>query len=109
MNLYDENASIYPIDPSRTDLVKEFKAHIRGPYSEELRRVLHRMRTMPLKGRHVLVVRVPFREWVVGRLSGERGKPVAIDESQVFRSLDEAEWAVFKLRWQELTGRALEL
>ncbi|MGI9332496.1 MAG: hypothetical protein ACR2RL_05000 [Gammaproteobacteria bacterium] len=108
MHTYDPGASIYTIDPTRTDLAAEFKANIRGPHSEELRRVLHRMRTTPLAGRYCVIVKEPFKEWIVGRLSGKRGEPPEIFEDRVFTSLDDVEWEVFRLRWLQLTGKALK-
>lgn len=109
MQPYDPADAVYPIDGRRTDLAAEFKARIRGPHSAELARVLQRMRTAPLAGRYVLVVREPFRAWVLGRLTGERGAPVQVFEDQVFHSLDAAEWAIFAMRWREMTGVSLDL
>ena len=102
MQPYDERTAIYPVDPARTDLAREFRDNVRGPHGEDLRRVLHRMRSGPLAGKYVLVVRRPGREWVLGQLGPRRGDPVRIHEDQVFHSLDDAEWAVFKRRWQDL-------
>jgi hypothetical protein len=108
MYVYDGATAHYPVDGSHADLAAEFRSAIRGPHSDALRRVLQRMRAGPLAGKYVAVVRVPFREWVIGRLSGERGKPVEIVDGTVYRSLDALEWDVFRLRWKELTGVDLE-
>jgi hypothetical protein len=35
--------------------------------------------------------------------------PVIPVPGSFFHTLEEAEWAVFKLRWKDLTGRALPL
>ena len=35
--------------------------------------------------------------------------PIEVIEDQVFDSLKAAEWAVFKRRWERLTGRALDI
>ena len=43
------------------------------------------------------------------QLSGERGKPVTFHPETIFRTVEEAEWHVFKLRWKAMTGRDLEL
>ena len=48
----------------------------------------------------------PFREWKLARHGG-RKRPIEIYPNQVFHSREEAEWAVLKLRWQELTGEEL--
>ena len=99
--------SHYPIDPTRVDLAREFQANPLGPHRAELARVVTRMRWGELAGRYVLVTRVPHREWVLGRLSGRRGVDVALLEDEVFTSRAEAEWAVFRRRWREITGEAL--
>ena len=99
--------SHYPVDPARVDLAREFKARPFGPHSPALARLVTRMRWCEVAGRHVLVTRVPHREWVLGRLSGERGRDLELLPDQVFTSRAEAEWAVFKLRWRAITGETL--
>ena len=101
--------SHYPIDPTRTDLAREFKINPLGPHSAALQRIVTRMRWNELEGRYVLVTRIPHREWVLARLSGQRGVDVALMEDRVFTSLAAAEWAVFKLRWEAITGAALDI
>jgi hypothetical protein len=105
----DPNAARYRIDPQRTDLAQEFRAHIRGPYSDELQRVLHRMRWGPVAGRWQLFVLDPGRRWALVQMPAERGEKVRIFEDCTFDSLEEAEWHVFKLRWQNLTGSELKV
>lgn len=109
MHVYDSRDSIYPVDATRTDLALEFRENIRGPHSEALRRVLHRMRTTALAGRYCAIVKEPFESWVIGRLSGVRGQPPEVFEQRVFTDLDELEWEVFRLRWKQLTGTDLEV
>lgn len=109
MQPYDPAMSVWPVDPARLDLAREFKANIRGPHSEDLRRLLYRMRTGPLAGKHMLLVIEPYRQWAIGRLGSQRGAPITRVDNRVFTSLNDAEWAVFELRWRELTGQALEL
>ena len=109
MHVHEPADSIFPIDSARTDLALEFKANPRGPHVEELRRVLHRMRTTALRGRYCAIVKEPFESWVIGRLSGVRGEPPEIFDERVFTNLDEIEWEVFRLRWKQLTGRELEV
>ena len=78
-------------------------------HSPGLQRVLNVMRGGPKAGKYVLVTREPFRRWVLARLSEERGGPIEIMEGHEFTDLKEAEWTVFKLRWQERTGQTLDL
>ena len=103
-------AAHWRVDPSRLDLVEEFRRKPRGPHGDELQKLLHRMRWSgdpEASGRYVLVVKEPGRRWVLGRLSRVRGKPIEILPNQVFTSIALAEWEVFKLRWEALTGTAL--
>lgn len=109
MQPYDSATAIWPVDADRLDLAREFKANIRGPHSEALRRLLYRMRSGPLAGKHVLLVVEPYRQWAIGHLGCARGAPIERVDERVFASLDAAEWAVFELRWRDLTGRDLKL
>ena len=101
--------SQYPIDPTRTDLAREFMANPMGPHSAALQRIVPRMRDTETAGRYVLVTRVPYKEWVLAQLSGQRGVDITLNEDQVFTSIEDGERAVFKLRWELITGTPLEL
>jgi len=101
-------AAHWPIDPSRQDLVEEMRARPRGPHSDDLQRLLHRMRWSLAGRRHVLVTLEPGRRWMLARLPGRRGAPVETFPNRVFTSMAEAEWAVFALRWEALTGQTLD-
>jgi hypothetical protein len=105
----DPNAARYRIDPERTDLALEFRRNIRGPYSDELQRLVHRMRWGPVAGRYQLFVLEPGRRWALARMPAERGQRVTVFHDVVFDSLEDAEWHVFKLRWKELTGSELKV
>jgi len=103
-------ASIYRIDPDRDrSFAEEFRACPVGHHSAGLQRILNLLRGEPLKGKYVLVVREPYREWALGRLSGERAKPVVMVKGKTYKTLEEAEWDVFKLRWEAATGQKLDL
>ncbi len=86
----------------------EFKAQPLGIPGPGLQRVLNLLRGGPKAGKYVLVVKVPFKRWVLGRLPAERGQPVEIFDKIEFTDLAAAEWEVFKLRWRESTGQDLE-
>jgi hypothetical protein len=100
---------MYPIDTNRKDLAREFKKNPFGPHSAELQRILNRMRWEPLKGKFVLVCTKPHKEWTLAELPGERGKPITMHPDQVFTSLADAEWAVFRKRWKRITGEELDI
>lgn len=104
------SAAHWPVDPSRLDLVEEFRRRPRGPHSDDLQKLLHRMRwsgDLASSGRYVLVVSEPGRRWVLARLPRERGRPIELLPNCVFASLAEAEWEVFKRRWEALSGTSL--
>jgi hypothetical protein len=46
---------------------------------------------------------------MLARMGERAGDPLEPVPGHVFRSRAEAEWAVFKLRWRELTGRDLPI
>lgn len=86
----------------------EFKANLLGLPSPGLQRVMNLLRGGPKAGKYVLIVREPFRRWVLGRMPEGRGKPFEILDGPEFTDLCVAEWAVFKLRWKAHTGTDLD-
>ena len=86
----------------------EFRADPLGIPGPGLQRVLNLLRGGPKSGKYVLIVKEPFRRWVLGRLPAERGQPVEVMEHIEFTDLADAEWTVFKLRWKAHTGQDLE-
>jgi hypothetical protein len=96
------------VDPARIDLALEFKAQPIGRHSAELQRILNLFRSGPVPGNYCLICTRPHREWRLARFGATtREAPTLL--GPVFDSLAAAEWAVFKLRWQEHTGQPLEL
>ena len=67
MLVNEQNAAHFEIDPSRLDLVDEFRRSPRGPHSDGLQKVLHRMRWGGVAGRFVLITLEPGRRWMLGR------------------------------------------
>ena len=108
MLVNDPEAAHWPVDPTRLDLVEEFRRAPRGPHSDALQKLLHRMRWSGVGQRHVLVVLEPNRRWMLARMPATRGAPIETFPNRVFTSLAEAEWAVFVLRWEALTGVPLQ-
>lgn len=100
--------SRYQITDNDLQYAAEFRANPLGVAGPGLQRVLNLLRGGPKAGKYVLVVREPFRRWGLGRMPAERGQPVEILDGWEFTDLAEAEWEVFKLRWQASTGQDLE-
>ena len=98
---------MYKIDPSRTDLVEEFRCNPGGPHSPELTLVVNRLRVMPMADRHILVCTQRGREWTLAKMPTVRGAKLELIEDRVFNDYDEGAWEVFKMRWQTVTGESL--
>lgn len=84
-------------------LAQEFRARPHGRHSAELQRVLNRMRGEPFAGHHVLVQDRKGMAYRLARLGPTPADPISYT-GDTFVTLEEAEWAVFKLRWRSLFG-----
>jgi hypothetical protein len=106
--LEPEHVLSAPVDPTRADLVDEFRRSPLGPFSHELQLLVWQLRAQAPRGRYAL------REagagcWQPVRLSPGRRpswEPAAVEE---FHSEDDCEWALFALRWRDHTGQELPL
>jgi hypothetical protein len=98
---------MFALTADRLDLAKEFRSNPYGVKSPELQAALNQLRLVNPNGKMILVCTKPNREWTVAEL---RGTPLAphLRKDLVFASPGEAEWAVFKLRWNYLTGGRLD-
>lgn len=103
----DPEAARWPVDPGRLDLVQEFRRRPRGPHGPELQKLVARLRWGPIAGRYVLLTLETGRRWMLARQRAERGEPLELLEDRVFTSLADAEWEVFRRRWEAATGRRL--
>jgi N,N-dimethylformamidase len=99
---------MYEIDPSRIELALEFKARPYGEHSPDLQYLLNLMRKPRDQPFHVLVMTAAGEQWTLAVMEpGAAAAPKLTNA--VFTSLEAAEWHVFKLRWQALTGEELPL
>src|SRR5215469_15715926 len=98
----------FRVDPSRTDLAREFKANIYGRHSGDLQRILNLFRSEPEDDRYVLIREGRHGPWALARYDP---RPAQLPHrlGPVYASWEEAEWAVFKLRWKKHTGQELTL
>jgi len=98
---------MYEIDPSRTDLVEEFRNNPDGPHSPELTLVVNRLRLMPMADRHILVCTQRGREWTLAKMPSKRGAQVELFKDRVFTNYGEGVWEVFRMRWETVTEEKL--
>jgi hypothetical protein len=99
---------VYTIDPTRRDLVEEFRSSPFGPHSPELTLLVNRLRLGPMEERYILVCTRRGREWAVARMPTARGAKLEFVDGAVFDDYAAAAWEVFRLRWQAVTGEALD-
>lgn len=95
----------YRITAEDAAVVAEFRRKPVGHHSQALQRVLNVLRSNPAYGRYVVLCTRPGREWMIAELQG-RGVAPKLERRRYARVAD-AEWEVFKRRWQRATGTAL--
>lgn len=99
---------MHRVTHNQKHLADEFMA---DPFSRrpspELQRLLMIFRGQPVPERYVLVCTKPYREWALARMGARRGDPVELIGEERFTSLEDAERAVFRLRWKHHTGYEL--
>ncbi len=100
--------TVYKVGAQDQHLVEEFNAKPIGHHSPALQRVLNVFRGEPTQDKYVLICTKPHKEWTLGQLSGERGKPVKIFKNQVFTNVEDAEREIFRRRWKRYTGDSLD-
>lgn len=100
----------YKINRANKHLVEEFRAKPIGLHSPDLQKILNVFRGEAIEGKYVLVCTKPHERWVLAQLPSpaRRGEPLKMHHNQVFHSIEDAEWEVFKLRWHKYTGEHLE-
>ncbi len=98
---------MYRVNHNQKHLADEFMANPLARPSPELQRVLIAFRGEPIEGKFVLVCTRPFEEWTLAQLTGKRGEPPKLLPEHRFTSLEDAERAVFRMRWRKHTGHEL--
>ena len=89
---------MYRIKPEDKAYIEEFKKTPIGHHSPGLQRILTLFRNEAMPGKYVLICTKPYKEWMLGQLTGARGERIKMT-NQVFHSIEDAEWYVFKKRW----------
>jgi branched-chain amino acid transport system permease protein len=85
-------------------LAAEFRKTPLGHHSPQLQRLLRQFRTLPVPGKHALLRVDHQRAWVLVEFNGRKGEPLKVHSDRVYTDWNEAEWAVFKLRWKQFFG-----
>jgi hypothetical protein len=96
---------IDPASETSRALAAEFKRAPNGPHGADLQKLLQLLRWGYARGRTVIVCTQPYTEWRLGCMAPARGLPVEVSEDQAFSSHDDAVWACFRARWQEVFGQ----
>ena len=78
------------------ELVVEFRTKTTGQHSSALQRLINHIRSEPMEGKLALLCTRPHEEWRLVQMNG-RGNAMTLLDG-LFTDLDEAEWAIFKLR-----------
>jgi hypothetical protein len=98
----------YKITADDARYIEEFRRNPIGRHSPGLQRVLNTMR-LDRSGRQlVLVTLKPFAEWALAWLPADRREAVTFESNVIYTSREEAEWAVFRRRWEQHTGMRIE-
>ncbi len=92
------------IDGSRVDLVEEFRRHPFGTHSPDLQVLLDYMRGGPITGKYFLMLTGPHSEWTLARFSATFPLTTETLSEHVFTTIEDAEWFVFRSRWEEMFG-----
>ena len=96
------------LDPNDLAPCEEYLENPFGPHSPSLQRLLIIMRADSVDDPHV-IVEAEDGGFGLGTVSDRRGVPVCVYEGVHFDSYADASRAMFKLRWELLTGRSLPL
>jgi hypothetical protein len=107
MSSYEMHKYLWRPEYAQRGLAEEYRKKPLGPHSFELQRLLNYFRSEPLEGKYVLVSTVERMSWQIGKLSGCRGAEVVMLPEYNFSDVAEAEWTVFKLRWERWNGDSL--
>ena len=94
---------MFRFDPTRLDLAREYRARPFGAHSPDLQYLLNLMRTSDVGGRYVLLMTRPHTQWTLARMPAS-GAGTPLPTNATFDRLEDAEWAVFRLRWERLAG-----
>jgi N,N-dimethylformamidase len=100
---------MHKIDASRLDLARQFRDNPLGPHGSELQKLLKIFRWDPVEDRIIAVQPQRGGRWQLARSTGPKGHPVELFEGPGYATPADAQWAIFRKRWERHTGQALTL
>ena len=100
---------MHKVDATRLDLARQFRDNPLGPHGSELQKVLKLLRWDPIDDRIVAIQRQRGTPWQLARSTGPKGHPIEVFEGPGYATMAEAQWAIFRRRWERHTGQALSL
>ncbi|WP_227268177.1 hypothetical protein [Roseobacter weihaiensis] len=78
-------------------------------YSDVLTKLIDKLRTVPMRGKHTIVEVKPWEEYAIGFLPGQRGGRVEIS-AETYPTREDAEHAIFLKRLEVfLAGYGIEM
>ena len=111
---YDIRTYILPylVDPeSRAKIIAEHRANPRGAaaqpgvkppnHSDGLKRLIDKLRMTPQAGKHTIVEIVPWQQYAIGILPGQRGGVIKITKER-YATREDAEHMIFLKRLKAL-------
>ena len=78
-------------------------------HSPSLQRILNLFRSGPKKGKYVIIKSENGKFWNLGTLPEKRGQKIKIFKNISFKTNQEAEWYVFKKRWNQITNKKINI
>ncbi len=100
---------MHSVDPARIDLAQEYRANPFGPHGPELQKLLKILRWDPIYDRIIAVQPDRGGPWRLARTTGPKGHPIEIYDGPGYATPVEAQWAIFRQRWEQHTGVPLRL
>jgi hypothetical protein len=98
---------MHRVDASRLDLARQFRARPFGPHGSELQKLLKILRWEPIEDRIIAVQQQRGGAWQLARSTGPKGHPIEIFDGPGYATQAEAQWAIFRRRWERHTGQVL--
>jgi hypothetical protein len=88
------------------EAILEFRRRPVGQHSPFLQQRLNIMRGEAVEGKYVLLCTKPHEEWVLAQMNG-RKRPLTIHGNVVFHDIIEAEYEIFRRRWERHFGKKI--